>query len=650
LLLGELDESLKTAFDFDYWMRAFRAYPGQIGFVDRIQAQSRLHKDCITLRQRKKALIEGVQVLARHLGSAPPEWVLTYVDEISSELALEFLTEVRGCLRPEDEAQLLEKFGRSVLSEQAGNISMPTSQAISEFNLLRFILVIRHDLREKHGFDLESNLNRYLGWVLQAGLGEYRALAENIPLIQALIARGGGNSVGLTPLQYLTWLQRPDVQGTFPLPEKRHDFLIWFYSHGPREHFLWDFMTTNERAPIEQLPEVQKARLISMVRRLAHTAPIPVPSAPLPFGVNVVGYAFGQLGIGEDGRMAARALLAAKVPCAMLDFPPGDDIQKNDRSMAAHVVEVANFSFNLFCLTAEENGRFYAEKGGSQFLGRYNIGYWPWELSQWPKDWGTILNLVDEVWVSTQHTYDALSPVCDKPLFLMPLAVDLGEITAFPTRHTARLHFGLPETAKLFCFAFDLNSSVDRKNPQACVDAFLAAFPTDQFSVDDVSLVIKVHKPKQHNAAWERLKLLAAQDSRIHIIEATLTRPDLLALYQACDCFISLHRAEGYGRGLAEAMQLGLHIICTGYSGNVDFCKPPFADLVNYTLVPLTAQQYPHSTGQVWAEPDVSHAASLMRAFVLDGHTPPSQQDWPQFSVNTLGEVYKKRLLEIWAG
>lgn len=519
-------------------------------------------------------------------------------------------------------------------------------QAFREFDLLRFILNIRHDLRETHGFDLDKNSDRYLGWVLQAGLGEYRALMENIPSIQALIARCGANPYGVTPLQFLTWRQRPDVQAAFSLPAQRHDFLIWFYRHGLQEHFLWDFMTPDERAPIEQLPEAQKKSAMSAIRRLAY-APVSAPPAPLPFGVNVIGYAFGQLGIGEDGRMSARALHAAGVPIAMVDFPPGDDIPQNDLSMAAHVVEAGSYAFNLFCLTAEENGRFYAAKGGSQFSGRYNIGYWPWELSQWPDDWKILLDLVDEVWVSTRHTYDAIRPVCDKPLFIMPLAVDLGEITAFTSRTAARLHFGLPEKATLFCFAFDLNSSVDRKNPQACVDAFLAAFPIGQFSADDVGLIIKVHKPRQHNNAWERLKSLSAQDPRIHIVETTLSRPDLLALYQACDCFVSLHRAEGYGRGLAEAMQLGLHVICTGYSGNVDFCNPPFADLVNYTLVPLTADQYPHGEGQVWAEPDIEHAASLMRAFVLEGHTPPKQQDWPQFSIKTLGEIYKKRLLEI---
>lgn len=276
--------------------------------------------------------------------------------------------------------------------------------------------------------------------------------------------------------------------------------------------------------------------------------------------------------------------------------------------------------------------------------GRYNIGYWPWELSRWPKDWEMLLNLVDEVWVSTQHTYDALLPVCDKPLLLMPMAVELGPVTKFASRLKARQAFKLPAAAKLFCFAFDLNSSMDRKNPQACVDAFLAAFPKDDFSAQEVGLVIKAHKPAKRNRAWEKLKKLAAEDGRFHIIETTLSRPDLLALYAACDCFISLHRAEGFGRGLAEALQLGLHVICSAYSGNVDFCRPPHADLVDYRLIKVKKGQYPHHEGQVWAEPSVEHAAELMRNFVLNAKATESRQNWPQFSPLVVGERYRQRL------
>lgn len=370
---------------------------------------------------------------------------------------------------------------------------------------------------------------------------------------------------------------------------------------------------------------------------------------PLPFGVNLVGYAFGELGIGEDVRMAARALLTTDVPMTLLNFKPGNDIPQNDRSMAAYVSDGGPYGINMFCMTAEENARHLITAGQGLYAGHYNIGYWPWELSQWPKDWALMLDLVDEVWVSTWHTYEALADVCPKPLMHMPMAVELAEVKAFKDKASARRHFKLPSNATLFCFSFDLNSSIHRKNPQGCVDAFLRAFPKGKTNKAGVGLVIKCHQPKQKNADWDKLKRLAAKDARIHIVEGTLPKPELLALYKACDCFLSLHRAEGFGRGIAETLQLGLHVITTGYSGNVDFCQPPTADLVDYQLIPVEDGQYRFGEGQVWAEPNVAHAAALMRRFyeqhrdALQNST-PVKTDWPGFSARVVGERYRQRL------
>jgi glycosyltransferase involved in cell wall biosynthesis len=189
------------------------------------------------------------------------------------------------------------------------------------------------------------------------------------------------------------------------------------------------------------------------------------------------------------------------------------------------------------------------------------------------------------------------------------------------------------------------------------VDAFLLAFAKDVCPAESVGLVIKVHVPAKPNEAWDNLKALAASDSRIHIIEQTLDRPDLLALYQTCDCFVSLHRAEGFGRGLAEGLQLGLRVICTGYSGNLDFCDVPEAELVDYRLVKVGQTQYPHAKGQYWAEPSIEHAAELMqKVFALPkpalkaSKRPMQRLDaFAEFSPAVVGNRYRRRLKEIYA-
>lgn len=131
VLLGKLDESLKTAFDFDFWLRAFLAFPERIGFVDALQASSRLHDECLTLRLRRTVALEGMQVLARHLGSAPKAWLITYANELLAMPAglrsvgdlrqhmAETLAVAQPWLRPND----LEKL-EVILGELLGGLNL----------------------------------------------------------------------------------------------------------------------------------------------------------------------------------------------------------------------------------------------------------------------------------------------------------------------------------------------------------------------------------------------------------------------------------------------------------------------------------------------------------------------------------------------
>jgi glycosyltransferase involved in cell wall biosynthesis len=528
------------------------------------------------------------------------------------------------------------------------------------------ILALRPDLCRRFGFGQPGKADDYLAWLLTSGLREYKALREDTGFLQTL--GGQGADAGLTRLQSLIYRARPDVQKAFPLPAQCQPFLQWFWVHGVGELALWPLLSRTEQLTALREAEAAQSPWLAHLLEQGALAQVQAASldtplqANLPFGVNLIGYAFGQLGIGEDLRMTARALQAAGVPMAIVNFRPGQDISQNDLSLANHVLpegELGPYAINLFCMTALETGRFYAEQGHSQFEHRHNIGYWPWELSRWPEPWKLAHPLVHEVWVSTEHIRDALQPAMDqsenKPVHVMPLVVEpepgIQGLREINTQRATRRKQGLPLQAKLFCFSFDLNSSMHRKNPQACVQGFLRAFPRDGFSRRQVGLVIKTHAPRKKHRAWEQLKALAAQDDRIHIVEGTLPRTDLLALYAACDCFVSLHRAEGFGRGLAEALQLGLHLIATDYSGNTDFCRrPEFAQqvsLVPYRLVKVRPGQYPYAEGQVWASPSVQAAAKAMRRLYDSGPQPAPQvpsEGWACFSAKELGKVYAARL------
>ncbi|HHC75139.1 MAG TPA: glycosyltransferase family 1 protein, partial [Thiothrix sp.] len=504
---------------------------------------------------------------------------------------------------------------------------------------VQLILRLRPDLNHLffNGNKIDTkSVDHYIGWLLTSGIKEYTIIQQDQTLQHYLLKPASYE--GISRLHYVIYLARLDVQQAYPLPLRKNEFIAWFYRHAVLEHQLWHWLSEDEQTWLtqqsywEDLREREQTAMIEdcTVEPVSHLNQAPA------YGVNLMGYVFGQLGIGEDLRMAGRACRAVGLPFALFNFKPGDDIPQNDMSMATYVTDSLPYNINIFCMTALEHGRFYVEKGKKPLAKRYNIGYWPWELSQWPVEWQDLTQLVDEVWVSTRHTYDALAPISPVPVLIMPMAVTLGDIST-----KTRQNFNLPNDTTLFCFSFDLNSSMYRKNPQACVEAFLQAFPDTE---QKVGLVIKAHTPKKRNEHWEKLKAVADTDPRLYIIEETLSRPDLLALYQNCDCFLSLHRAEGFGRGIAEALLLDLHVIATAYSGNLDFCEAQTVDLVDYSLIPVGDDQYPYGNGQVWAEPDIHHAAQLMQQFVNGRQQLNKKVDKQQFAPAMIGQRYKQRL------
>jgi len=276
------------------------------------------------------------------------------------------------------------------------------------------------------------------------------------------------------------------------------------------------------------------------------------------------------------------------------------------------------------------------EKGYRPFDGHYNIGYWPWELINWPKEWEPILQLVDEVWASSRHIHDAIAPISNKPVLIMPMSVDVSDISP-----RTRLDFGLPADHTLFCFSFDFNSSTNRKNPAAVLRSFLRAFP-NRDTHTNVGLVIKTHHSRSHDDDFTQLKSMIGDDPRIYLIDGTLSKRDVLALYAACDCFVSLHRAEGFGRGIAEALLLGLHVITTNYSGNLEFCNEKNCDLVEVELVPISEADYPFGNGNSWAEPSIDGAAEYMLKFYQCGERKKLVRN--PFTFRSTGARYRKRL------
>jgi glycosyltransferase involved in cell wall biosynthesis len=231
------------------------------------------------------------------------------------------------------------------------------------------------------------------------------------------------------------------------------------------------------------------------------------------------------------------------------------------------------------------------------------IGVWYWELERIPAGWGPKLAWADEVWAPTRFIADAVAPEVRVPVRVMSPGLELPAFTPLP-----RGHFALPADRTLFLFAFDMASRMPRKNPLGLIDAFRRAFRPDE----PAELVIKTSRGADHPAEFDHLRR-ACEANRVRLIERTLPRAELLALMNCCDAFVSLHRSEGLGLGMAEAMLMGKPVIASGYSGNLDFMTADTAYLVRCGRTACGPGVDPYPPDMQWADPDPDHAAELMR-------------------------------------
>jgi glycosyltransferase involved in cell wall biosynthesis len=320
-------------------------------------------------------------------------------------------------------------------------------------------------------------------------------------------------------------------------------------------------------------------------------------------GVNVAGFINSESGLGEGVRTTIRSLKAADVSVVLNDCNFDAEHRKLDHSFTEFSAENP-FPINLIQINGDQISRFIELYGEDYFRGKYNIGYWAWESPDFPPEWLDALNRFDEIWTPSNFCVEAISQVAKIPVIRMPHAI------ALPQPKADRKTLNLPADKFIFLFIFDFCSLFERKNPTAVVEAFERAFgKTDE----RVLLVIKTANGKMHPEAFASLKEQMKGFANARLIDRYLLKDEINALISECDCYVSLHRAEGFGLTMAEAMFYGKPVIATAYSANVDFMNPSNGFPAQYDLVTLTEDVRNYKKGSYWAEPSVAHAAELMR-------------------------------------
>jgi glycosyltransferase involved in cell wall biosynthesis/SAM-dependent methyltransferase len=346
-------------------------------------------------------------------------------------------------------------------------------------------------------------------------------------------------------------------------------------------------------AGAERFAEYQKA--VGHRDEGLRLAPRPRP------GVNVVGYLGDERGVGEAARQLLAALRNSEVPAAEVDAPT--DAKKIDDALKGLGYEDYPYDFSLVCVNADMLPLVAKGLGPRFFEGRHSAGLWFWEVSHFPEEQRHAFDNVDEVWVASEHVADALRPLSSKPVQTIRMPIVPGE----PAEAT-RAELGMPE-GFCFLFLFDYRSVFKRKNPLGLVEAFRRAFKPGE----GPSLVIKSIGGGDFAAERQALAAAVADRPEIQLIESTVSKKMKNAMIASCDCYVSLHRSEGLGLTMGEAMYFGRPVIATAYSGNLDFMTVENSYLVPHSMVEIGPDAAPYPADKEWAEPDLDRAAELMR-------------------------------------
>lgn len=324
-------------------------------------------------------------------------------------------------------------------------------------------------------------------------------------------------------------------------------------------------------------------------------------------GINLIASIKADSGLGQSARLLANLLKESKYPFKIKNIRISKNIQETDMTFDEFIEDSLKYNINILHINPQDFAESFLELEKDTYNYRYNIAFWLWETEDFPAEWEGCFNLVDEIWTPSEFVSKSIRKKTEKPVVTIPYAVSAERENVFD-----RNYFKLPKDTFVFLTLFDSNSIAERKNPYGVLKAFKNAFETNV----NVLLVIKINNVSKEDI--QKIDAYMGENKNYRVITTKMTKKEVNSLIACSDVLVSLHRAEGYGLVMAEAMILGTPCIATNWSANTEFMTEKEACMVAYKLVDLDKAVGPYKKGTRWAEPDINDAAEYMKKLYYD--------------------------------
>ena len=507
-------------------------------------------------------------------------------------------------------------------------LNQPVDDKLPLFtNFANIIHQLRPDLQAVFPSPRENHGSPYLNWFIEKTPQDYGVSGELVDPIKDSLKKTGSPSPPAiqNKLAYFT------------------GYSLYRMAYKYKDHGYFRWISPNARQKIKR----SLIKVAPYLLRASKSSDHPPPPQPLPCtGVNVIAYISANLGVGEAGRMVIKSLHARQVNTRAIDCSQEEKVKFVDPTLPVH--NEFHYKASIFAVNADRTLWAY-EVYRPMFKGKhYIIGFWNWELPEWPEQWCASFDYVDEVWAPSSFCQEAIARKSPVPVVKMPYCIDPDNMQT--DLKVTRDRFSLPKDRFIFLYMFDIRSFIERKNPLGVIEAFKTAFPP---SHKGVHLIIKLNNSYARSSSLKLIQESIGNNPNITILNEALDRKSLNTLISLADCYVSLHRSEGFGFPIAEAMYLKKPVIATQWSGNVDFMNNKNSFLVGYRLIEIKEDIGPYQKGQIWAEPDLLEAACHMTRVYEDGKLGAAvgeqahQYIATHLSPGRVGKLYTERLKKI---